>query len=792
MNERLPGLVVELEARIDRFEKGLAKANLTQRKTARTMERRAAQSADRIGVTYGRMTSAVAAKFARMAVPLAAGIASAGTARAIADTTRQVASLGDEAKRAGVPLQAFQEWKFVAEQNRIGVDQMTDGLKELNLRADEFVVTGQGPAAEAFARLGFGAEELTGKLKQPSELLLEIFERARRLDSAARIRVADEIFGGTAGERFVELMGRSDAELRKTIQRAHDLGIVLGDDVVQKADEVARKLDALTSKVSSFGKRVAVAIADGIAEAADFRAQLDSIFPNEKMGRAVLGDGIYDELNKSRDVLEVHKREVRDLQNVYDDLFRHINAATGPDGIRIFEIDDQEAKYALAGIFDDIGKIISAFRKGEISADDFGQRMADLVGEAEDVGRELASIDETRFGGVIGAINGISGALQLAIQKATQLKTELPGAYVSSGRGDGAAEVERRRFEGNAPRSPLAPSTSLRPRTAPAMTHELGDTGGGSKGGGGGRADEYVREVEAIRDETTALRLEAVALVATATAGKSYASAIEAARREAELLHAAQKQGREITPALRAEIAKLAGEYGEAAQAADEAEESLDRLVQAKAEVRNVAGDAFTDLITGARELDQVLADVLGRLAEVAANRAFENIWTGFTNRNSASQNSGGGTNWITTLAGALFGFSNGGFTGKGGKLEPAGVVHRGEYVISADATRRIGVQNLEALHEAARRGYSAGGYVGGREPLHALSGASMESPRHAAPVVNISAPVTVNATGGSPDQNADLARQMSRSVEASMRGVVVDELVRQMRPGNMLSRVRR
>lgn len=38
----------------------------------------------------------------------------------------------------------------------------------------------------------------------------------RPVDRAARIRVADEIFGGTGGERFVELMARSEGELRQT------------------------------------------------------------------------------------------------------------------------------------------------------------------------------------------------------------------------------------------------------------------------------------------------------------------------------------------------------------------------------------------------------------------------------------------------------------------------------------------------------------------------------------------------------------------------------------------------
>ncbi|EOA1363749.1 phage tail tape measure protein, partial [Escherichia coli] len=59
--------------------------------------------------------------------------------------------------------------------------------------------------------------------------------------------------------------------------------------------------------------------------------------------------------------------------------------------------------------------------------------------------------------------------------------------------------------------------------------------------------------------------------------------------------------------------------------------------------------------------------------------------------------------------AAANFHFATGGFTGTGGKYEPAGIVHRGEFVFTKEATSRIGVGNLYRL----MRGYAEGGYVG-------------------------------------------------------------------------------
>lgn len=55
-------------------------------------------------------------------------------------------------------------------------------------------------------------------------------------------------------------------------------------------------------------------------------------------------------------------------------------------------------------------------------------------------------------------------------------------------------------------------------------------------------------------------------------------------------------------------------------------------------------------------------------------------------------------------------GFAGGGYTGDGGKYQPAGIVHAGEYVFTKEQTARIGVGRLAAI---ANNGYANGGLVG-------------------------------------------------------------------------------
>ena len=57
--------------------------------------------------------------------------------------------------------------------------------------------------------------------------------------------------------------------------------------------------------------------------------------------------------------------------------------------------------------------------------------------------------------------------------------------------------------------------------------------------------------------------------------------------------------------------------------------------------------------------------------------------------------------------------YADGGYTGDGSKYQPAGIVHAGEFVMSKEATNRIGVGTLSRM----LKGYASGGYVGSSMP---------------------------------------------------------------------------
>nr|DAX33749.1 MAG TPA: Tail tape measure [Caudoviricetes sp.] len=112
---------------------------------------------------------------------------------------------------------------------------------------------------------------------------------------------------------------------------------------------------------------------------------------------------------------------------------------------------------------------------------------------------------------------------------------------------------------------------------------------------------------------------------------------------------------------------------------------------------------------------------------------------------------------------GYVGGYASGGYTGDGGKYQPAGVVHRGEYVITKEATSRLGIGFLNHLNYG--RGYANGGTVGsipstGYKPM---AGGSIS-----VKVINNGEPVNASVEqrrrNGETEITVELIRQIART----------------------------
>lgn len=130
-------------------------------------------------------------------------------------------------------------------------------------------------------------------------------------------------------------------------------------------------------------------------------------------------------------------------------------------------------------------------------------------------------------------------------------------------------------------------------------------------------------------------------------------------------------------------------------------------------------------------------------------------------------------------------GFSTGGYTGDGGKYTPAGIVHKGEYVITKEATARLGRGFLDHLnYGSVRRGFANGGGVGvPRLPTMAYQPKS--SGNIAVKVINNGEPMDATVSQQSKNGQLEITVELVRQIAQAEAGTM---LQKNMRPGGLLS----
>ncbi|EMS9661521.1 phage tail length tape measure family protein [Klebsiella aerogenes] len=120
----------------------------------------------------------------------------------------------------------------------------------------------------------------------------------------------------------------------------------------------------------------------------------------------------------------------------------------------------------------------------------------------------------------------------------------------------------------------------------------------------------------------------------------------------------------------------------------------------------------------------------------------------------------------------AAVGFASGGYTGSGGKYQPAGIVHKGEYVFDQESTNRIGVSQLEALRDGkpldatlGRSGFGTG-----------VQNVSSDNSRR----TTVHAPITqeFNLQGVTPEQLNSTLNQNNRQLSKQLKGELTKEVM--------------
>ncbi|MHA6646378.1 hypothetical protein ACX3P1_28200, partial [Mesorhizobium sp. A623] len=236
----------------------MARAGKATNDNYKRMERRTKQFGDNTEKALGKTFSGIGSKMESAFAPFLRGgvvfAGVAGAAMAIREIAGSIADVDREARKAGVSAQVWQQWSYVATAAGASVDGITDALKELNIRGDEFAKTGKGSGAEWFTRLGYTAEEVGRKLQDPNRLMDELIGKIQRLDSAGQTRALDELFGGQGAENLAKVLGLSVTEIQKLRSEA----ATFTDEQIAAAKKIDSEFATLWRNVSVYAKQAAI------------------------------------------------------------------------------------------------------------------------------------------------------------------------------------------------------------------------------------------------------------------------------------------------------------------------------------------------------------------------------------------------------------------------------------------------------------------------------------------------------------------------------------------------------
>jgi hypothetical protein len=309
---------------------------------------------------------------------------------------------------------------------------------------------------------------------------------------------------------------------------------------------------------------------------------------------------------------------------------------------------------------------------------------------------------------------------------ALQGKVYGPEKPPAPSRGEGAAPTKKPTGEGRDPFQAAIDSTEKRIAAEKAEAATIDDTTAARE-----RAKTVAALEEAAKRANTAAGKEnkdvtdeqRIAINKEADAIAASAAALEKAKVASQIKFAA---GTAFLSQDDVQIAQqLRGIYGTdipAALASSEA--AAIRFNNASRDVANTISTSLTtslaDVVDGTKTASQAFADfgktVVRALEEAIIKltivgplmRALQGGFSlfGFAGGGPVTAAATGRAGFSLTGTGGLY--DSGGYTGPGGKYEPAGIVHRGEFVFDQDAVKRVGMDNLMRLW----KGYDGGGPV--------------------------------------------------------------------------------
>ena len=157
-------------------------------------------------------------------------------------------AIKDASDRLGVSTKFFQEFQFAAQQTGVDMEKVEAGLTKFSKSLGD-AQAGTGEAIGVFRGLGIALKDSSGKARGMETILPELADKLQKIkDPALRNSAAMRLFGRD-GAKLAVTLSKGSAGLADFAKEAQRLGLVMGDDQINKANQFNDSWDKLVLSV---------------------------------------------------------------------------------------------------------------------------------------------------------------------------------------------------------------------------------------------------------------------------------------------------------------------------------------------------------------------------------------------------------------------------------------------------------------------------------------------------------------------------------------------------------------
>ena len=211
-----------------------------------------------LGQKLGQMGGSVSAVGGTMTKWVTGPLLGAGAG--LLALTNKAAGVGDElaktATKLGVSTDALQEMEYWASQNGISSDAMERAVGRLNQRVGRAAM-GNDKYAEAFSALNVEIVDANGNVRDTEDVMQDTIAALRDIeDPALRSAMASEIFGTKMARDLMPALEDSSLSLEDAAKKAHELGIVMGEDSIESSEDYMDAMDDLNRSLGALWRGI--------------------------------------------------------------------------------------------------------------------------------------------------------------------------------------------------------------------------------------------------------------------------------------------------------------------------------------------------------------------------------------------------------------------------------------------------------------------------------------------------------------------------------------------------------